>query len=456
MRYKYVQLISLQLDTEVVSCYCSASHTDNISTDEHDSLRDSHTTVTKPVLPKGLQSSDSGADLTEYSKNELDGAWHKFWSVNGERLIWDSWIFKYSDYINPEYLQHENKLRETNDQQSIKFSFETKDLENFALEKQEGSSLKFSSSDYLFYPRFKSVPIQEFSVECTRLNKIEETSELKDCSEEYKSRESTLNHCGLVRTISSSDSYDKLHTEISEGWNPLSPASVDNEIEAERLLSSRCASHISGSIRTIDSMTNVTRMTVSSFDLSDNSKTSDSISSVSSVQSSLSSTSSEEAEDSNDYERQWNILWKSHYEEMYWEQYNKFMCACCEHSLETLSVNVPSNCSTLNSTVKVKSNLPSIKRIKEILKLGSTNVEGAVRSKRKKTEIHTDDGNLDSNPINVSDNISWAEDPERNVGESVIALQSNTAKDLGESEGADMNFPLSIISLKGGTYPQQR
>ena len=131
----------MQLDTEVVSCYCSASHTDNISTDEHDSLRDSHTTVTKSVLPKGLQSSDSGADLTEYSKNEYDGAWYKFWAAHGERLIWDSWISKYSAYINPEYLQHENKLHEVIDQPGTKFSFETKDVENFALEKLEGSLL---------------------------------------------------------------------------------------------------------------------------------------------------------------------------------------------------------------------------------------------------------------------------------------------------------------------------
>ena len=283
---------------------------------------------------------------------------------------------------------------------------------------------------------------------------------MRDCSEEYKSRESTLNNCGFVRTISSSDSYDKLHTEISEGWNPLSPVSIDNEIEAERLLSSRCASHVSGSIRTVDSMTNVTRMTVSSFDLSsDNSKISDSISSVSSVQSSLSSTSSEEAEDNNDYERQWNDLWKSHYEEEYWEQYNKFMYACCEHSLETLNVNQPSNCSTLNSTVKVRSNVPANKRIKEIINFGSANVEGTVLSKRKEiknVEKHSDDVNSESNVINTSDDILQGEDLEINVEESIMDFQTNAVEDLGVREGAEVNLGMTTEGLKEDTNAHQR
>lgn len=121
--------------------------------------------------------------------------------------------------------------------------------------------------------------------------------------------------------------YDKLNGEVSEGWNPLSPLSIECEFEAERLITSRCGSHASSSLRTVDSLTNVTRMTVSSLDLSNSSKTSsgDSISSVSSAQSSLSSTSSEDVDDTQGYDQQWNALWKTHYEEEYLKNYQQFL-----------------------------------------------------------------------------------------------------------------------------------
>lgn len=158
------------------------------------------------------------------------------------------------------------------------------------------------------------------------MNKIDEKTELKDNNKSLETHQQHHHNHILVRALSGSDSYDKLHTEISEGWNPLSPISIECETEAERLLSSQCGSHTSSSARTVDSMTNVTHMTISSFELSDSSKITDSISSVSSVQSSLSSTSSDEIDDSaNDYQQQWNILWKKHYEEKYMAEYKKFM-----------------------------------------------------------------------------------------------------------------------------------
>lgn len=166
----------------------------------------------------------------------------------------------------------------------------------------------------------------EFS---SHLVRIDENAEVKD----YKPEEYSHSNSVLVRTLSGSDSYDKLHGEVSEGWNPLSPVSIECETEAERLLSSRCGSHASSSARTVDSMTNVTRMTVSSFDFSDGSKTSDSFSSVSSVQSSFSSTSSEEADptDPNYFKQQWDALWKKHYEEEYMNEYKKFMSIYSEN-----------------------------------------------------------------------------------------------------------------------------
>lgn len=130
----------------------------------------------------------------------------------------------------------------------------------------------------------------------------------------------------LSRFLSISDE------KISEGWNQLSPPSVDCETEAERLINSRCGSYASGrSKRTVDSMTNVTRMTVSSLELS-SSQSSDSLSSVSSVGTAESSDCPQE-----EYQEGWNSLWKENYEREYLEQYNKFVSdAVTADSSETL------------------------------------------------------------------------------------------------------------------------
>ncbi|CAH0546032.1 unnamed protein product [Brassicogethes aeneus] len=268
-------------ETETLSCYCSASHTDNFSTDEHDSLRDAYENIS---LIKGLQSSDSGADLTEFLRHDLDADWQKFWSLNGEKLIWESWIDKYSAYINPDYLHTQDNTEKGSRQPLVpdKFKFDDKDLATYTCEVIKSDSSSINSK------KVRGV---------------------------------------LSRDLSGSD--EKIGNDVSEGWNPLSPASVECETEVERLLSSRCGSQASSSLRTVDSMTNVTRMTVSSIDLS---PSSDSFSSVSSAQSSLSSEDSEE-----DYQNQWNVLWKKHYEEEYTEQYNKFMSSMLDAGEVTTS-----------------------------------------------------------------------------------------------------------------------
>lgn len=71
-----------------VSCYCSASH---CSTD--DSMREA-------------PHSDSGADLSETSPQ--DPGWEAYWTKHGERLIWESWIQRYGDYIDPNYLKQDS------------------------------------------------------------------------------------------------------------------------------------------------------------------------------------------------------------------------------------------------------------------------------------------------------------------------------------------------------------
>lgn len=95
----------MQNEVENLSCYCSASHTDTISTDEHDSIRDNYEQFSS-LIKSNIHQSDSGADLTEYGKSDIETEWNRYWADNGEKLIWESWIGKYSAYINPDYLQY--------------------------------------------------------------------------------------------------------------------------------------------------------------------------------------------------------------------------------------------------------------------------------------------------------------------------------------------------------------
>lgn len=304
-------LFNLQNDAELVSCYYSASHTDNLSTDEHDSVRETQTTSSNNtrslLLMKSLQTSDSGADLSEYfKKSELETSWQKYWALNGERMIWNSWIAKYSDYINPDFIQESNNVATT------------------------------SSSSTTSAVNVTIIQKQIITVgDTTSARKTEFPFPLESNGKNGKSPQ----HFLLRELSGCSDSNDKLNGEISEGWNPLSPLSVDCEFEVERLITSRCGSHASSSLRTVDSLTNVTRMTVSSIDLSHSSKTSSSpveISVISSTQSSLTSStnSDEEDEDREDgkqvdaqdnYDQQWNVLWKNHYEEEYMKNYREFI-----------------------------------------------------------------------------------------------------------------------------------
>lgn len=117
------------------SCYYSASATENYcSTDEHEGNACQTVVVsTSQVLQAALHSSDSGADISEQQVEEstaaacasggernnslpdvlaysdADKCWEHFWARNGESLIWTSWIEKYSEFIDPEFMGHQRK-----------------------------------------------------------------------------------------------------------------------------------------------------------------------------------------------------------------------------------------------------------------------------------------------------------------------------------------------------------
>lgn len=115
--------------------------------------------------------------------------------------------------------------------------------------------------------------------------------------------------------------------KIIDGWNPLSPPSVDVPVspqDNELLLTSRSYS------ATTDSMTNVTKLTLSSIDLSASDLSSSSNSSLS--ESSLSPVSSSRSSESEydpgttiDADQYWQQLWKRHFEEQYCEHYHNYI-----------------------------------------------------------------------------------------------------------------------------------
>ncbi|XP_066991970.2 dentin sialophosphoprotein [Anabrus simplex] len=137
-------------DEESVSCYCSASHTDNnYSTDEHDSIREG------PGggggggigIPRGgLHLSDSGADLSECGGDTRHAEWERYWATNGERLIWESWIAKYGEYINPAYLENAGDHRNQGSEGQAEI---TEDVVPLLQEKDTSNSASLSSP---FFP----------------------------------------------------------------------------------------------------------------------------------------------------------------------------------------------------------------------------------------------------------------------------------------------------------------
>ncbi|XP_066583033.1 trimethylguanosine synthase isoform X2 [Prorops nasuta] len=339
-------------DEEPVSCYCSASHTDNnYSTDEHDSVRDSnHRPNTYTLNQKlGLHQSDSGADLSEYhdqheaknteisdhvlsvhssrNKSEMDVAWEKFWSQNGEQLIWTSWIEKYADYINPEYLPdalqfvEEEKLLNLKDNSIEKFVEQNTCLPNQAQKNCEVGRLNFEG---LFTKADKNETESKSRDTFSALNFSFEDTNLKGRNE--KDTEDNR------KRIAPSD----LSPEAGEGWNPLSPFSAEesynqhSNAEDERLLT-RCDS-INGSITktnaTSDSLTNVTKMTLTSSSCDSNSIHSSSlISSItSSIESNVTSSSSDQENEfiSEDNDKYWQHLWKEHFQIQYQIQHEMF------------------------------------------------------------------------------------------------------------------------------------
>lgn len=302
------------------------------------SLSDSTTISNKETHNKDLTSFaqyDCDSYTYPYStyygnnKTTMDIAWEKFWSKNGEQLIWTSWIEKYADYINPDYFQNNtntvenessqdaqiNEVREKYFEQNTCFPNQAHRNCEFLRSNFTGIFNKSNSSDGELKPTGVSSSNTSFSFEQMSRQEIND----KDADE---NRKKIINF--------------EISPEDGDGWNPLSPFSIEenynqqSNAEDERLLT-RCDS-INGSIAktnaTSDSMTNVTKMTLTSSSCDSNSVHSSSLitSVTSSIESSItSSCSDQENELSEDNDKYWQHLWKENFQMQYQKQYELFI-----------------------------------------------------------------------------------------------------------------------------------
>ncbi|XP_050672072.1 uncharacterized protein LOC126970287 isoform X2 [Leptidea sinapis] len=318
------------------SCYCSASHTENYcSTDELDPTQ-LQSLVTHPIQP-----SDSGADLTyqdyhsDYTTNDksekleqeqilaeenylTEGTWEKFWAVNGERIIWASWIKKYSDYINPAYLNENNDI--TSNESTI-----SKDI----------SAEQVSFKDE-FYSNIKNAGKG-------RERKLSYDSKVNPYKKAHK------NDSSSERNSISNNSEKQLNN--NEGVNVFNRRRSCSE--HERIISP-------WTIQGTDSMTNVTKITMSSYDATSSHVTSES--SPTDDFSVTSSTSDEQFNDQTriakvdekcgldelpelDTEQYWQFLWKKHFGEVYALHYANYIeyHSTFNNQKENINVDHPAN-----------------------------------------------------------------------------------------------------------------
>ncbi|PSN39430.1 hypothetical protein C0J52_12359 [Blattella germanica] len=338
---------------EAVSCYCSASHTDNnYSTDEHE--HDSGVGVVR----SGLQLSDSGADLSECggdvqcTSSSRHEDWDRYWTVNGERIIWQSWIAKYGEYIDPGYLeQQEDVLSVVQNKNKANLaeqhgSFQTSSSDNGKSNTFQSSFHNTLSKDGVSPPKNISFNTPEVKVtNSTSTNFLLDEnaadatySESDDKKTEWKSsfdvmlpsivktdvnrRDEELLNAPQAKQDLSTCNNDESNTFPSDRWSPLSPSSPDDSSGDGSADGCVVAASVANTAMTSDSMTNVTKITVSSLDLSYG-DTEDSAPSSSLSSSSASSGSAPAGTDEAD--RYWQDLWKQHFNEQYYAHYNAFL-----------------------------------------------------------------------------------------------------------------------------------
>nr|CAD7395615.1 unnamed protein product [Timema cristinae] len=371
---------------EALSCYCSASHTDNnYSTDEHDSILCSGS---------GLHLSDSGADLSEHGGTGREAEWEHFWASNGERLIWESWIGKYGQYINPDYLAQTEVGATRNDQQLQincvepyeQFASDTVHSQEELLKLNDVASEEVAQINYKSnigslpnvqkqsaFPRevdnLSSIPDllidnsdgkTEMCPDTKALSKVDILGNVNDSSVvcNVQARDSSALdtitkssplYLSCFETSPVDSEQECLINSESSSSGQLSPASSQassqNSVGDFFVARSRCDSNtgsLANTTVTTDSMTNVTRITVSSLDLSCDTDSMNSVGLLSASEgtSDGSVENSCEAVDTLELDIYWQDLWKKHFQEQYHEHYYAFLAQEELMSPSTISANV--------------------------------------------------------------------------------------------------------------------
>lgn len=331
-----------------------------------------------------MQLSDSGADLSEcgadiqYASSSRHEDWERYWSANGERIIWQSWIAKYGEYINPGYLDsHDSNalfegngalpedgiLCHTEDPPTGNSSKSNRNIRSIfdeprtPLRGQDSTCHPHSST---FHSSFQS----SLSKDEQDLSKSISSSLNQHTADERPSRNLMSDDDGLsdpgtqktelqgsfelmlpAITKTDAESKDenlltspigetpetetkqymlmcKSDTHPGDGWSPLSPLSTDDSSGDGSVGDNNIASSVAHTALTSDSMTSVTKITVSSLDFS----CGDSEDSVNSSSLSFSSAGSGGAvfmiDEADQY---WQELWKQHFNEQYNAHYNAFL-----------------------------------------------------------------------------------------------------------------------------------
>lgn len=262
------------------------------------------------------------------NKSTMDIAWEKFWSKNGEQLIWTSWIEKYADYINPEYFQSNACITEDEKLQDAKINEVEKYFEqNTCFPNQAHKNCELLHSN--FSGIFNKSNSSDGELKLAAISSSNTSFSFEQMGrQEVNDKDADENRKKIINF--------EVSPEDADGWNPLSPFSIEenynqhSNAEDERLLT-RCDS-INGSIAktnaTSDSMTNVTKMTLTSSSCDSNSVHSSSLitSVTSSIESSITSSSDQENEFLvEDNDKYWQHLWKENFQMQYQKYYELFI-----------------------------------------------------------------------------------------------------------------------------------
>lgn len=219
-----------------------------------------------------------------------EDTWEKFWAFNGERIIWASWIKKYSDYINPAYLGENSLASDDNN-----------------LPKQNSAEPVYEGEVNSKQNRDESMRERKYSYD-SKVNPYKKECKGQIIDEKYEKR-----------------------NDKDETWLPVHRRRSCSE--HERIVSPR-------TLPGTDSMTNVTKMTLSSYNVTSSHVTSNST--PTDDYSVSSSTSDDQFNDQTriinmddntqqlpseelDTEQYWQFLWKKHFGEQYALHYANFI-----------------------------------------------------------------------------------------------------------------------------------